>query len=136
MLFRSATEIEMYWIVMKNAQMLRPNSTPIGIDRRKSSHDGHRRVMRVNTVINTAAIHMRQNDSTTPGRCALAPNELPTPQNTVEPSTDMMPIELDEARPRRPGAEGVAVSVVLIAASRHTVLAARDRKSTRLNSSH
>ena len=52
----------------------------------------------------TVAIHMRQNDSTTPGRCALAPNELPTPQNTVEPSTDMMPIELDEARPRRPGA--------------------------------
>ena len=68
---------------MKNTQMLRPNRTPATAARRKSARLGHLLVTATTTNNTPEAIHMRQNDKTTPDAWVDLPNTPPNDQNPV-----------------------------------------------------
>ena len=62
---------------MKNTQMLRPNRTPATAARRKSTRLGQRLVTATITSNTPEAIHIRQNDKTTPEAWVDLPNTPP-----------------------------------------------------------
>ena len=78
-------------MAMKNTQMLSPNSTPARPARRKSPRLGQRLVTATITSSTADAIHIRQNDSTTPEAWVDLPNTPPIDQNKVATTTAMTP---------------------------------------------
>ncbi len=79
------------WIAMKKTQMLSPKSTPARPARRKSRRLGHRLVTATITNSTADAIHIRQNDSTTPEACVDLPSTPPIDQNSAATTIAMTP---------------------------------------------
>ena len=85
----NATAMVVYCNVMKKTHRLTPNSTPAKALAFRSVHDGQRWVRAETAASTAAAIHSRQNDSTTPE----APVDLPsTPPNDQNSDADMTAI--------------------------------------------
>jgi hypothetical protein len=69
------------WIAMKKTQMFSPKSTPATPARRKSALVGQRLVRVTITSSTPDAIHIRQNDKTTPDACVDLPSTPPVDHN-------------------------------------------------------
>ena len=101
----SAIAMLTYSSVTKNAQMLRPNSTPSGAAARRSARLGIRRITAHTSSITAVAAHIRQKLSTTPPAPVALPSTPPNDQKTFAISTAVMPST-------RPSTAGSFVGVV------------------------